>query len=259
MPGPLVSFRSYVHPSERHGQGRVSPRRRRARSDHRLSRYQPARRETSQTRATTGSSDRARAFISMPRRRLSSATIACRATSSTNCPRCSRKELPADMDRQGIFGHSMGGHGAITLALKNPGRFRYGLGLCPDRTTIDRRLVEASFREISRARFEARGGRMMRRASSKTAIAWTSFSSTRAPPTAFSTTACDHGCSRKRARRRHRADAEHARRLRPFLFHHFDFHGRSPQMACRATSARATETLSRKTRRLDAIARRRRA
>jgi S-formylglutathione hydrolase len=32
-------------------------------------------------------------------------------------------ELPADMGRQGIAGHSMGGHGAITLALKNPGRF----------------------------------------------------------------------------------------------------------------------------------------
>src|SRR5690606_31887331 len=31
---------------------------------------------------------------------------------------------PVDMERQGIFGHSMGGHGAMTLALKNPGRFR---------------------------------------------------------------------------------------------------------------------------------------
>jgi S-formylglutathione hydrolase len=30
----------------------------------------------------------------------------------------------ADMDRQGIFGHSMGGHGAMTIALKNPERFR---------------------------------------------------------------------------------------------------------------------------------------
>jgi S-formylglutathione hydrolase len=29
-----------------------------------------------------------------------------------------------DMNRQGIFGHSMGGHGAITIALKNPERFR---------------------------------------------------------------------------------------------------------------------------------------
>lgn len=33
-------------------------------------------------------------------------------------------EYPADMDRQGITGHSMGGHGALTLALRNPQRFR---------------------------------------------------------------------------------------------------------------------------------------
>ena len=33
-------------------------------------------------------------------------------------------EFPqADMARQGIFGHSMGGHGALTVALRNPGRF----------------------------------------------------------------------------------------------------------------------------------------
>jgi len=29
-----------------------------------------------------------------------------------------------DGDRLGIFGHSMGGHGALTLALRHPGRFR---------------------------------------------------------------------------------------------------------------------------------------
>ena len=32
--------------------------------------------------------------------------------------------FPVDMDRQGITGHSMGGHGALTIALRNPGRFR---------------------------------------------------------------------------------------------------------------------------------------
>ena len=32
--------------------------------------------------------------------------------------------LPADMARQGITGHSMGGHGALTIALRQPGRFR---------------------------------------------------------------------------------------------------------------------------------------
>lgn len=33
-------------------------------------------------------------------------------------------EFPVDMDRQGITGHSMGGHGALTIALRNPDRFR---------------------------------------------------------------------------------------------------------------------------------------
>lgn len=32
--------------------------------------------------------------------------------------------FPADMSRQAIFGHSMGGHGALTIALKNPRRFK---------------------------------------------------------------------------------------------------------------------------------------
>jgi S-formylglutathione hydrolase len=34
------------------------------------------------------------------------------------------EQFPADMARQGITGHSMGGHGALTIALRNPGRFR---------------------------------------------------------------------------------------------------------------------------------------
>jgi len=32
--------------------------------------------------------------------------------------------FPVDMGRQGLTGHSMGGHGALTLALKNPGRWK---------------------------------------------------------------------------------------------------------------------------------------
>jgi len=31
--------------------------------------------------------------------------------------------FPADMARQSIMGHSMGGHGALTIALRNPGRY----------------------------------------------------------------------------------------------------------------------------------------
>ena len=33
-------------------------------------------------------------------------------------------KLPIDLQRLGIFGHSMGGHGALTLALRHPGVFR---------------------------------------------------------------------------------------------------------------------------------------
>ena len=33
-------------------------------------------------------------------------------------------QFPVDMTRQGITGHSMGGHGALTIALRDPRRFR---------------------------------------------------------------------------------------------------------------------------------------
>lgn len=34
------------------------------------------------------------------------------------------EHFPADMSHQGIMGHSMGGHGALTIHLKNPGTYR---------------------------------------------------------------------------------------------------------------------------------------
>jgi S-formylglutathione hydrolase len=34
------------------------------------------------------------------------------------------RHFPVDARRQGIFGHSMGGHGALTIALRNPDRYR---------------------------------------------------------------------------------------------------------------------------------------
>lgn len=33
-------------------------------------------------------------------------------------------EFPADVSRSGIFGHSMGGHGALTIGLKNPDKYK---------------------------------------------------------------------------------------------------------------------------------------
>jgi S-formylglutathione hydrolase len=39
-------------------------------------------------------------------------------------PQLVAAEFPVDMARQGIMGHSMGGHGALTISLRNPGRFK---------------------------------------------------------------------------------------------------------------------------------------
>lgn len=39
-------------------------------------------------------------------------------------PALIKKEFPVDGSRAGIFGHSMGGHGALTIALKNPGAYK---------------------------------------------------------------------------------------------------------------------------------------
>lgn len=39
--------------------------------------------------------------------------------------------FPADMARQGITGHSMGGHGALTISLRNPGLFKSTSAFAP--------------------------------------------------------------------------------------------------------------------------------
>ena len=39
--------------------------------------------------------------------------------------------FPADMERQSIMGHSMGGHGALTISLRNPGRFKATSAFAP--------------------------------------------------------------------------------------------------------------------------------
>jgi len=64
------------------------------------------------------------------------------------------EELPAyvsqhfrmDKSRQGIFGHSMGGHGAMTIALKNPDRFKSCSAFAP--------IVEPSTADWSAPAFE---------------------------------------------------------------------------------------------------------
>ncbi|MFC1457593.1 S-formylglutathione hydrolase [Microvirga arabica] len=47
------------------------------------------------------------------------------------------QNLPADMSRQGITGHSMGGHGALTIALRNPERFKAVSAFAPIASPIN--------------------------------------------------------------------------------------------------------------------------
>lgn len=46
-----------------------------------------------------------------------------------------------DMDRQSITGHSMGGHGALTMAMSLPGRFRSVSAFAPICNPSDRKSV----------------------------------------------------------------------------------------------------------------------
>ena len=61
------------------------------------------------------------------------ATTACTATSSTNCRPVIAANFKADVTRSGIMGHSMGGHGALTIALEESAEVPVGVGLCADR------------------------------------------------------------------------------------------------------------------------------
>jgi S-formylglutathione hydrolase len=46
-------------------------------------------------------------------------------------------EFPVDMTRQGITGHSMGGHGALTIGLRNAGRFKSISAFAPIVSPLD--------------------------------------------------------------------------------------------------------------------------
>lgn len=49
----------------------------------------------------------------------------------TELPELIAAEFPVDMKRQGIMGHSMGGHGALTISLRNPSRFQSTSAFAP--------------------------------------------------------------------------------------------------------------------------------
>ena len=62
--------------------------------------------------------------------------------------------FPLDMTRQGVTGHSMGGHGALVHALRAPDRFRSVSAFAPIAAPEPGRMVARGVREVSRFRRE---------------------------------------------------------------------------------------------------------
>lgn len=55
------------------------------------------------------------------------------------------EHFPADMRRESVFGHSMGGHGALTVALKHPQRYRSVSALAPISAPTQAQWTQAAF------------------------------------------------------------------------------------------------------------------
>ena len=105
-------------------QGRRAARRRRAGPDARGARHQPARRRHARMRPTDWDFGTGAGFYVDATAAALGAALPHGQLYRARAARAHRRELPAAMARQGIFGHSMGGHGALTIALRHPGRFR---------------------------------------------------------------------------------------------------------------------------------------
>jgi S-formylglutathione hydrolase len=63
--------------------------------------------------------------------------------------------LPARGDREGIFGHSMGGHGALVCALRQPGRYRSVSAFAPISAPIRAPWGQKAFPQYLGANVEA--------------------------------------------------------------------------------------------------------
>ena len=59
------------------------------------------------------------------------ATYRMRSYVEQELPALLASHFPVDSERQSIFGHSMGGHGALTISLRNPGRYRSTSAFAP--------------------------------------------------------------------------------------------------------------------------------
>jgi S-formylglutathione hydrolase len=138
---------------------------------------------------------------------------------ATELPGVIAGAFPADMRRQGIFGHSMGGHGALVMALRNPGRYASVSAFAPIAAPSQCPWGEKAFTAYlgmdrgAWADWDAT--ELVRRAG--VGAGPRRSSSTRASTTSSSLPSCTRRPSRRPARRSARRSSCAATRLRPRL------------------------------------------
>ena len=146
--------------------------------------------------------------------------------------------FPAQAQRTGIFGHSMGGHGALTIALRNPGRYRSVSAFAP--ISAPRRCPwgQKALQRLSGAGSGAVGGLRRRGVgrqgdgwAAKAAHAGGSGACGPVPRGAAAPAPARGGLSQIRAQ----AHAAAARGLRPRVLLHLQLHGRPPAPSRPAT------------------------
>ena len=69
------------------------------------------------------------------------------------------RELPLDVERQGITGHSMGGHGALTIAMTRPETYRSLSAISPIANPTQVGLGPQAVHRLPRRRRERLGAR----------------------------------------------------------------------------------------------------
>ncbi len=146
-------------------------------------------------------------------------------------------EFRVDMSRQGIFGHSMGGHGALTIALRHPRRFRSVSAFAP--------IVAPSQVPWGQKAFPAYLGDDKAQWRRHDAVALIEDGA-RVPDILVDQGDADNflaeqlqaGASEEGLRGcRDRPDAQDAARLRPLLLLHLQLHARPHRLACGAAEA----------------------
>jgi S-formylglutathione hydrolase len=146
-------------------------------------------------------------------------------------PQLVADQFPIDSSRQSILGHSMGGHGALTIALRHPDRYRAASAFAPIVAPSQVPWGIKALRRLSRRRqvclAKARCGCPDR---GRRAIPRIAGRSGRRRQFSGRTIAARTAAERLR-KGRHSADAAPSARLRSQLLFHLDLHGRSSALA----------------------------